>query len=271
MDTRFWGPSGWKLLHYITYVYPQNPTRKLQTLMSKFLRTLPYILPCKFCRFSLTCYMREDPPQEYLNSPVSFRKWLYRIHNKVNDKLRSQNLNPSPNPTFITVDNFYKKWLREGQTETCHLSTFWDFLFSTAYNHPKEASRHSKPMPNCPEAVYRCKNIIEKNKWNILPVSKRQEIFEQFWILLPRCMGPILEPLWLSATSITNPSFRNRRETVAWLWRMRCELDPNFKDPYTQICKKIRNFSSDCSKKTRARTCRKGSRSPNKTQKNTNN
>ena len=26
MDTRFWGPSGWKLLHGITSQYPIQPT-----------------------------------------------------------------------------------------------------------------------------------------------------------------------------------------------------------------------------------------------------
>ena len=26
MDTKFWGPSGWKFLHLVAYTYPNNPT-----------------------------------------------------------------------------------------------------------------------------------------------------------------------------------------------------------------------------------------------------
>ena len=279
MDTRFWGPSGWKLLHYITYVYPTNPTKTMEAHMLKFIKTIPYILPCKFCRYSLTCYMREEPPQKYLKTSQSFQKWLYKIHNMVNNKLRAQNLNSAPNPTFDQVNRFYKKWLKEGQSCECHLITFWDFLFSVAFNHPKESSQHSKPMPDCPISVYKCKNTAEKNKWNVLSAEKRQEIFEHFWILLPKCLGEELGSKWQAALDTTNPSFKNRRETVAWLWRMRCVLDPNFKEPYTEICRKIRYFSSDCAKKIRARTCRKsgggggggggGRRHVRKTQKNT--
>lgn len=274
MDTRFWGPSGWKFLHYITYIYPRNPSKNQEAYALKFLKTIPYILPCKFCRYSLTCYMNEDPPNLHLHSGNSFRKWLYRIHNMVNDKLRAQNLNPSPNPKFQQINAFYKKWIKEGNPTTCHLPIFWDFLFSVAYNHPKESSRTSKPMPDCPSAAYKCRNLDEKNKWNILSYEQRQKIFEHFWILLPKCLGSTLGPLWQSALTSTNPSYENRRETVAWLWRMRCALDPNFKDPYTEFCRKIRNYSSDCSKKTRAKTCRKVSttktQSTRKSQKNKN-
>jgi hypothetical protein len=257
MDTRFWGPSGWKMLHYITYIYPSNPTKTNKVNMLKFIKTLPYILPCKFCRYSLTCYIQQDQPKLQIDSAESIRKWLFRIHNKVNDKLRTQNLNPSLNPSFNYVDNFYKKWLKEGDPLTCHLPTFWDFLFSVAYNHPKESSKHSKPMSDCPKSVYTCKNLDERNKWNILSPEKRQEIFENFWHLLPKCLGPVIGDLWEFALNTTHPSYKNRREIIAWLWRMRCALDPNFKDPYTEICRKIRNFSSDCSRKIRAKTCRK--------------
>lgn len=262
------------MLHYITYQYPINPSGANQSLMLKFLKTIPFILPCKFCRYSLTCYMREDSPLSNCNSGKSLRKWLYRIHNQVNNKLRAQNLNPSSNPPFSHVDAFYRKWLKEGDPMTCHLPTFWDFLFSVAYNHPKESSRHSKPMPDCPKVAYTCKNLMEKNKWNILSPDKRQNIFEHFWILLPKCLGPEIGAQWQSAAGTTSPSYKNRRETVAWLWRMRCALDSDFKDPYTEICRKIRNFSSDCSKKTRARTCRRrgggsgGGGARNRTQKN---
>ena len=57
MDTRFWGPSGWRLLHLITFATSDIDNDHLQL----FFRNLPYVLPCKFCRASLTDYYAVDP------------------------------------------------------------------------------------------------------------------------------------------------------------------------------------------------------------------
>ena len=43
MDTRFWGPSGWKLLHLITYGYPQEPTLENRHTYGLFFNSLKYI------------------------------------------------------------------------------------------------------------------------------------------------------------------------------------------------------------------------------------
>ena len=57
MDTKFWGPSGWKLLHLITFTYEPSQSKAV----GKFFELLPFVLPCKFCRASLTEYMDDDP------------------------------------------------------------------------------------------------------------------------------------------------------------------------------------------------------------------
>lgn len=260
MDTRFWGPSGWKLLHVISFLYPSKPSSTEKKNMLEFLNTLPYILPCKFCRHSLTCYYEKDPPETALKNQSSLTRWLWRIHNQVNNKLRSQNLNPSSNPSFDSVTRFYKVWLKDTENYSCYLSTFWDFLFAVAYNHPKETQRQSKPMPNCPESVYTCVNNSEKNKWNILPYSVRMRFYKKFWALLPEVFGTSLKTTWIRAEEITVKRTKNRKSTLAWLWRMRCEIDIDFKDPYTQVCRKISNYSSECSKSLRGKTCRRKSK-----------
>ena len=261
MDTRFWGPSGWKLLHTMTFLYPQSPTEIEKTNMREFLLTLPYILPCKYCRYSLTCYYEKDPPVESLGSRSHLTRWLWRIHNQVNNKLRSQNLNPGPNPSFESVKTFYRKWLKNPEDYSCYLPTFWNFLFSVAYNHPKQTHRDSKPMPDCPEAALKCKNLSERNKWNILPYSVRLAWYKRFWKLLPNVLGDTLSKAWKEAMTDTGYSqtdiLKNRRTMLAWLWRMRCRLDSEFQDPYTQVCEKIKNYSSNCSKSVRGKTCRR--------------
>jgi hypothetical protein len=47
---------------------------------------------------------------------------------------------------------------------------------------------------------------------------------------------------------------------LAWLWRMRCGLDTDFRDPYTSVCHRIKTYSSDCGKSKNAITCRKSNK-----------
>jgi hypothetical protein len=255
MDTRFWGPSGWKLLHLITFDYKYSPENAYN--YAQFFETIPYILPCKFCRASLTDYYRQYPfmIQDSLNSDIDLKKWLYNIHNCVNDKLRKQGLNPNSDPKYSEVKKFYENWIKCQPDK--YLNTFWDFLFAVAYNHPKESTHHSKPMPDCPAEIYKCKDNCEKNKWNILSLSDRLNWFRRFWLYLPVVLPGEIAKRWKEVELKNIPTLDCRRSTLAWLWRMRCSLDSDFKDPYTSVCKKIASYSSDCGKTKRAITCRK--------------
>jgi hypothetical protein len=255
MDTRFWGPSGWKLLHTITFAYPQNPVVEDKRNMNRFLETLPYILPCKFCRASLTEYYEKHPYENALESRAKFTHWLYKIHNEVNAKLREQNLNPSSDPTFQDVKHFYENFQKEPADAI--LTTYWDFLFSVAYNHPKETTKASKPMPNCPASAFTCRSKKEKNRWNTLGMEDRMYYYTQFWKYLPDILPNSIAKLWNDAYKKESMCLQSRRTTVAWLWRMRCKIDANFKDPYTEVCRAIASHASGCSKSLRAKTCRR--------------
>ena len=255
MDTRFWGPSGWKLLHLITFDYMRREEfrpRGESATYREFFQTIPYILPCKFCRSSLTDYYRQHP----FRASQDMRKWMYDIHNCVNDKLRKQGLNPSPNPPYRKVKEFYEAWLDCDWQE--QLTTFWDFLFAVAYNHPKDTHSQSAPMPNCPPEMRTCEDKCEKNKWNVLPLKDRLYWFKRFWFYLPAVLPIPIWKQWERAEAKVGNSYtlECRQSTLAWLWRMRCAIDTDFKDPYTSVCRRIVTYSSDCSKKKRAITCR---------------
>ena len=112
-------------------------------------------------------------------------------------------------------------------------------------------------MPDCPSNVKICKDITEKNKWNVLGKGVRMLWFKRFWHYLPVVLPKEIQKNWIEALKKVRPNLKNRKSTLAWLWRMRCELDPHFKDPYTLICKKISEYSSDCSSNNKAKTCRK--------------
>ena len=104
MDTRFWGPSGWKLLHLICEDYQYSAENAVR--YAEFFETIPYILPCKFCRASLTDYYRLHPYQlanSHMSPTLDLSKWIYTIHNCVNDKLRKQGFCKKRNPSFSEV------------------------------------------------------------------------------------------------------------------------------------------------------------------------
>jgi hypothetical protein len=169
--------------------------------------------------------------------------------------LRKQGLNPSPDPKFKDIKEFYEKW-KECNVDQ-QLSTFWNFLFSVAYNHPKESSKKSTPMPECPKEIYKCTDDCEKNKWNILGLRERIEWYIQFWRLLPDVLPDNIRIKWETIEKENIPTLYSRKSTIAWLWRMRCSLDTSFKDPYTYVCKKVSMYSSDCGSNKKAYTCRK--------------
>jgi hypothetical protein len=248
MDTRFWGPPGWRMLHLLTFLYDETPTAK--KAYREFLRTLPYILPCKFCRASLTDYYKKHPFESALQSRASLVRWMYDIHNEVNGKLRSQGLTTTPDPTFASIERYYTTWLFEGATP---LQAGWDFLFAVAYNHPQDTSASSTPMPDCPRRAKTCKNTCTRNKWNTLPLRERMHWYMRFWESLPAVLGPA----WEMACSKTPCSFGNRRTTMATLWRLRCTLDTEFHDPYRSVCSRIAAYSSGCGKARRGVTCRR--------------
>ena len=105
MNTTFWGPSGWKFLHTLTFIYPENPSATDKTYMRNFMHDLPAILPCKYCRASFAKYAKSLPIEPFLANRATLIEWLYKMHNKVNKKLRAQGFCHYDNPP---IDHVYK-------------------------------------------------------------------------------------------------------------------------------------------------------------------
>jgi len=252
MDTRFWGPSGWKLLHLVTFDYQYSAENAM--IYASFFETIPYILPCKFCRSSLTDYYKQHPythsklTNGYMDPTLNVKKWMYTIHNCVNAKLKKQGLSVSITPPFSAVTKQYTTLLQAPWTE--QLALCWDFLFAVAYHYPTYVK--PEPMPDAPP-LKECKtSLCEMNKWNVLPVKERMKWFIRFWSLLPDILPSEIQQKWKKVG--IKPDLRSRATTLAWLWKMRCALDTTFNDPYTSVCTYIKSYSSDC---THSHTCRK--------------
>jgi hypothetical protein len=258
MDTRFWGPSGWKLLHTITFAYIPRTDK---VAVREMFKILPFVLPCKYCRTSLAEYMDRHSLDDALESRDKLTRWLWKIHNEVNSKLRNQKLQVTPDPPFEDVERFYKQILSTG----CSRTEFpgWEFLFSIADLHPySKSARTSVPLPGSPS----CETIAtleEKNKWNCLKPEERLPLYNTFW----RTLGLVLpfkewRESWIRHASKTNMITLNTRSaTMKWLWTIRCNIEHDLEllnsCKYSYLCKALSTHRSDCSKKIRGKTCRK--------------
>lgn len=88
--TKIWGPSLWIGLHCITFGYPINPTNEQKENYKFFFEKLGDVLPCIHCRDSYKKFIKEENSildNTALENRESLTKWLYNLHNKVNEKL----------------------------------------------------------------------------------------------------------------------------------------------------------------------------------------
>ena len=107
MNTTFWGPSGWKFLHTLTFIYPENPSFSTKVKMRDFMTSIYLIFPCKYCRASFLKYSNSLHIDGYLDSRELLIEWLYKMHNKVNKKLRAQGFCKHSNPELDFVKTLY--------------------------------------------------------------------------------------------------------------------------------------------------------------------
>ena len=259
MDTRFWGPSGWKLLHTITFGYDPHNTKARVAIKTTF-ETLPFVLPCKFCRASLTDYMEKHPLEPALESKATLTKWLWLIHNEVNKKLREQNLTVADDPPFAKVEEIYKGLLSYGCSQTEFPG--WDFLFSLAELHPmSKTARESVPINGHPDCAT-ITTIEGKNRWNCMAPSERMFLYRKFWASLGKALPfPEWSRSWFKHSQGQMIALTTRAGTLKWLWRLRCKMEKDLKllnrCKYSSLCKTLKTHRSGCAKSLKAKTCRR--------------
>lgn len=226
MDTRFWGPSGWRLLHSIVSGYNPNTSSKLKYL--HFFESLTDILPCIYCRRSLKEYYQEVPfKSHYLDDSISFHHWLYQIHNRVNDKLRGQGLLDSHNPTFSEVLSTFQGY----ESQTCLQG--WDFLYAVAMNYP--------------------------NNYKIITHRQRQN-YRKFFDNLPNLLPnhKLSKRIFNYRRTFPLSSFlKDRDSLVKWLYGLESQVMQNCPCFHTR-CNSIEKYRAGCKGKNDSLpTCRR--------------
>ena len=216
MDTRFWGPSAWQLFHLIS-LKSEHPDDVLNDMKD--------VLPCRFCRESTTQFVKEHPLRG------DSGKWLYEIHNKVNDKLRKQAetdptiVNPGEDPTFEEIKKKY-----ESMKPTAVPGR--DFLFAIAYNYPEQPE---------PQDMATQRTFLH-HLADAYPFQKLRKVFDKY-------------------VRENEPELANRKTYMKWMYGLLKKLSeeveqdiPSFKG----YAHHVAYYKSGCSKKTyHGKTCRK--------------
>ena len=260
MDTRFWGPSGWKLLHLIAASPHKHPQKVFE-----WFTLLPYVLPCKFCRASLQEYYEALPLTLDIvrgqgKGNTSFSRWLYDIHNMVNDKLREQGLLKTPNPSWSTVHDLYDSM----QAALCETTPMvgWDFFASIAYTTPTKGIA-SKPMP-IPAGL--TPTMEDRNRYNLLTPAERRAKLKAWWKLTPSILPC---QAWRSAWNHCveeAPLTKGRGPVSCWLWSIEESVCSSLKCPtphasLPNLKYEMAAFESACTmKKSTCRTRRQAQR-----------
>ena len=216
-NTLFWGPSGWQLFHLIAFL-SANP--------QKVLLDMKEVLPCKFCRASTKEFVAQHPLR---GDPA---KWLYEIHNMVNDKLRTQCANnpevpnPGPDPSFEEVKARYLA-MKPNQVPGR------DFLFTVASNYPDQPA---------PEDMARQRQFIE-DLAEVYPFEKLRNTFKMY------------------LASHRPVALEGKKQYQKWMYGLLSALSRTARSPilsYRGYVARVMYHASGCDKKSyRGVTCRR--------------
>lgn len=268
MDTRYWGPAGWQLIHHVAQEpHRSKPHRKA---VADWFALLPFALPCKYCRASLTDYMEAQPlTPATLASPANFSRWAYDIHNRVNAKLRGQGLLQAPDPEWPTIRDRYKSE-HSALCEKPAPFLGWNFLVSVAYTTPG-ADYKPSPMPDTPENTTPeeqagwCRRV--RNRYNLLTRAERLSALAAWWRLVPSILPcPAWRSAWQSAVRSEGapPLRRGRDAMMRWMWAVESAVCAGLRCPTphasrSELCKAVGLYESGCGSAAsrRTKTCRR--------------
>jgi hypothetical protein len=261
MDTRFWGPSGWKLIHLVAADRITGARRKA---VLEWVQLLEYVLPCKYCRASFHDYIRLQPLTDTIvGDPDAFGRWAYDIHNRVNGKLRGQGLLTDADPAWTEIRDHYRD-LHKGLCDGSPLLG-WDFMISVAYTTPA-ADYTATPMPDAPEnqVDWISLDLATRNRYNLLTRVERLTALKRWWSLTPAILPcAAWRRAWAHAIHAHGqpPLIAGRDAVLRWMWRVESAVCSDLRCPAPHACvrdlkREVSAFESGCGLSRKGKTCR---------------
>lgn len=192
MLTKVWGPPLWIGLHAITFGYPdkidennQEHTARRESYY-RFFELVGDVLPCKYCRQSYKVFFTELNPRPFMTKREDIVRWLYLIHEKVNDKLKV------PDCNRITFRDF------TAQYETYRAKCKPDNREEELVKQSNEEKGCVKPLDNTPKRAVI--NVVKCNKGD---VTRRDNAFENMINTDSQDNYMIIHKKWLVFLALT--------------------------------------------------------------------
>jgi hypothetical protein len=101
LDPNVWGPHYWFFLHTISITYPHHPNAVTKKKYYEFIQNLPLFIPVESMSSEFSKLIDQYPITPYLDNRESFIRWIWFIHNKINQKLEKPE---------ISLSAFYTKY-----------------------------------------------------------------------------------------------------------------------------------------------------------------
>lgn len=101
LDPQVWGRHYWFFLDTIAMTYPHHPNDVTKKKYYDFIMNLPLFLPVDSIANDFTKLLNLYPVSPYLDSRESLVRWVWFVHNKINEKLEKEK---------ITLQQFYENY-----------------------------------------------------------------------------------------------------------------------------------------------------------------
>lgn len=161
MLTSVWGPSLWHYLHIMSFNYPINPSDVQKKYHKQFIKSLKYVLPCKYCRMNLRKNLKAVPLNDTaLKNRENFSRWMYNLHEHINQMLKKKS-----GLTYEDVRERYQHF--RARCSDTSMSKIMDEL--------KKLEKSNKKEKGCETPLYghKAKCVIK-----IVPKEKNEQTFQ---------------------------------------------------------------------------------------------
>ena len=120
LDPTVWGPHYWFFLHTVSMIYPHHPNAVTKKKYYEFIQNLPIFIPVESMSSEFSKLIDQYPVTPYLDNRESLIRWIWFIHNKINQKLEKPTISLSEfhvkyydayKPDHLKLTEYYK--LRE--------------------------------------------------------------------------------------------------------------------------------------------------------------
>jgi hypothetical protein len=116
LEPKIWGPKFWFFLHTISLCYPNYPNAVTKKKYYEFIQNLPLFLPIEEVASNFSKLLDKYPIQPYLDNRESFIRWVWFIHNKINEQLEKP---------VISLNDFYVKYYEQYKSKNVKLIEYY--------------------------------------------------------------------------------------------------------------------------------------------------